>query len=125
MKKLFLGSVAFAVAATAAFGYGSYVAKIPNGNVFGCDTCHTSRKFLTAFKNNGNVWNKALAVKDSDGDRASNGVELQDPQGKWRENNPNPKVPGWSTYNPDSSGSTPPYADVEPVSWGRVKALFR
>lgn len=125
MRIAFAGLVALVVAATTAFGYGSYVAKIPNGDAFGCNSCHKSGKFLTAFKNNGNVWNKALAVKDSDGDRASNGVELQDPEGKWRENNPNPKVPGWSTFNPDDAGSTPPYADVEPVSWGRVKALFR
>jgi hypothetical protein len=125
MKTVFIGAGVFLIAAATTFAYSSYVVKIPNGDVFGCNSCHKSEKFLTAFKNNGNVWNKALAVKDSDGDRASNGVELQDPEGKWRENSPDPKVPGWNTYNPDDAGSTPPYADVEPLSWGRVKALFR
>lgn len=125
MRIVYIALLASVVAAATAFGYNSYVAKIPNGDAFRCNSCHKSEKFLTAFKNNGNVWNEALAKLDSDGDRASNGVELQDPDGKWRENNPNPKIPGWNTYNPDDSGSTPPYADVEPVSWGRVKALFR
>lgn len=125
MRTAFIITVAFVAMAATAFGYTSYVAKIPNGRIFSCNSCHKSGKFLSAFKDNGNVWNKALAVLDSDGDGASNGVELQDPEGKWRENNPDPNIPGWNTYNPDDSGSTPPYADVEPLSWGRVKALFK
>ena len=125
MRTAFIGAVAFVVAAAAAFGYSSFVAKVPNGDAFSCSTCHMTKKFYKDFKDNGNKWTKALALLDSDGDGASNGVELQDPEGKWRENDPNPKIPGWNTYNPDDSRSTPPYADVEPVSWGRVKALFR
>jgi hypothetical protein len=115
----------FLVAASLAYGRNAYVAKIPNGSAFSCATCHTEEKFKDDFKNNGLKWNATLAVKDSDGDHASNGVELQDPQGTWSEGKPNPKVPGWNTYNPDSRGSTPPYAAVEATSFGRVRALFK
>jgi hypothetical protein len=125
MRTAFIITVTFVAMAATAFGYTSYVAKIPNGDVYGCNSCHLERKFYTDFKDNGNKWNRALAVVDSDGDGASNGVELQDPEGVWSEGKQNPKIPGWSTYNPDNSRSVPPYADVEPVSWGRVKALFR
>lgn len=121
-------SIAFALvtaAATVALGHGQYVQRIPNGSVYSCDNCHKEHKFQQDFKNNGLKWDKALAVKDSDGDGASNGVELQDPDGKWSQGKADPKVPGWRTYNPDDHTSTPPYAAVEPVSMGRVKALYR
>ncbi|UCH78538.1 MAG: hypothetical protein JSU81_00910 [Candidatus Coatesbacteria bacterium] len=124
MRLLVLGLV-LAFAAGTAFGYGSYVAKVPNGDAFSCNTCHKEKKFYDDFKTNGNKWDETLAAKDSDGDGASNGVELQDPQGKWRENKPNPKIPGWDTYNPDDRTSIPPYVGVAPDSWGRVKALYR
>lgn len=123
--KFFVLALAVALAAGAAFGYGSYVAKVPNGDAFSCNTCHKETNFLDDFKTNGNKWDETLAALDSDGDGASNGVELQDPQGKWRENQQNPKIPGWSTYNPDDRTSIPPYVGVAPVSWGRVKTLYR
>lgn len=115
---------AVTLVAAAAFGYESYVARIPNGSAFGCGTCHSEGKFRADFKAAGNKWTPALARKDSDGDRASNGVELQDPEGKWSVGKADPKVPGWQTYNPDSRTSVPPYAPVAPTSMGRVKALF-
>ncbi len=113
-----------AVAVTAAFGYSSYVSKVPNGSVFSCQTCHKEKKFKADFANNGHKWDAALAVKDSDGDGATNGVELQDPNGNWRENDPDPHINGWDTYNPDDHNSTPPYAAVAPASFGRIKALY-
>ncbi|UCH78550.1 MAG: hypothetical protein JSU81_00970 [Candidatus Coatesbacteria bacterium] len=125
MKRISTAMVLILASATVALAHGSYVRRVPNGSAFSCNTCHTEKKFQDDFKNNGLKWNRALAIKDSDGDGASNGVELQDPGGTWRENNPDPKVPGWSTYNPDSRGSRPPYAPVEPTSMGRVKALFK
>jgi len=123
-------SLVFAVAvalAGAAWGYGSYVSKIPNGGVYGCNNCHDvgGNPFKTAFANNGHKWDAALAAKDSDGDGGTNGVELQDPDGNWKEGNPDPHVTGWGTYNPNDGGSTPPYAPVAPSSFGRVKAMFK
>jgi hypothetical protein len=125
MRNLAIIGLSVAAAAAAAFGYGSYVERIPNGTVFGCNTCHNQEEFLADFKAAGNKWSRALAAKDSDGDRASNGVELQDPEGKWTVGKADPKIPGWQTYNPDNKGSVPPYAPVEPTSMGRVKALFK
>jgi hypothetical protein len=116
---------AIIVMAPWAFGHSEYVQRIPNGSGYSCNNCHNEHKFQQDFKNNGLKWDKTLALKDSDGDGASNGVELQDPEGKWTQGKADPKVPGWSTYNPDDHTSTPPYAPVEPTSMGRVKALYR
>jgi hypothetical protein len=125
MKRISMVMVLMLALAAVALGHGSYVRRVPNGSAFSCNTCHSEEKFQRDFKENGLKWTKALAVKDSDGDGASNGVELQDPEGTWRENRPDPKVPGWRTYNPDSRTSRPPYAPVAPTSMGRVKALFK
>lgn len=108
-----------------ASAHSQYLNSIPNSNVYNCNTCHYQGKFKNDFAANNHQWNYALAVKDSDGDGATNGVELQDPQGNWRPGQPNPHINGWSTYNPDNPSSVPPYAPVEPGSWGRVKALYK
>jgi hypothetical protein len=125
MKFIIIIVIALLAAPAATFGYESYVTKVPNGSAFRCATCHAEGKFKKDFKDNDLKWNKALATKDSDGDRASNGVELQDPEGKWTTSKPDPKIPGWNTYNPDDRTSVPPYAPVDPTSMGRVKALFK
>jgi hypothetical protein len=125
IRELVIGLTAAVIAAGAAFGWGGWESRVPNGHVFGCNTCHMESKFYVDMVANGNVWNENLAVKDSDGDGYSNGIELQDPYGVWRPGKPNPSRPAWDTYNPDNSASVPPYAAVEPVSWGRVKAMFR
>ncbi len=81
------------------------VSQLPNGNSFGCRTCHdldtatqTSRgqsglarnrfgqavenQFLSPSGARGNVqWGATLAGLDSDGDGATNGAELGDPDG--------------------------------------------
>jgi hypothetical protein len=125
VRRLSITLVLIVATATAALGHGQYVQRIPNGSVFSCRNCHNEHKFQLDFKNNGLKWDKTLALKDSDGDGASNGVELQDPDGKWSQGKADPHIQGWSTYNPDDRTSTPPYAAVEPVSMGRVKALYR
>jgi hypothetical protein len=125
MKRISTVLALILASATVALGHGSYVSRVPNGSAFSCDTCHTEKKFQKDFKDNDLKWNKALAVKDSDGDGASNGVELQDPEGKWSPGKADPKVRGWKTYNPDDRKNKPPYAPVGPTSMGRVKALFK
>src|SRR6266545_3130696 len=72
--------------------------KVPNGNVYSCQTCHlpdpapksdnTQMKldFLAANK----TWTTELANKDSDGDGFTNGEELQDPEGVWAIGKPDP-----------------------------------
>ncbi len=127
MKVVVVIVVVAALAAPAAFGYGSYQSSIPNGTVFGCNNCHniSPNPFRTDFAANGKKWDNVLAVKDSDGDGATNGVELQDPQGAWRPGYPNPHIEGWSTYNPNDPNSKPPYTGVAPQSFGRIKALYK
>ncbi len=68
----------------------AYMDHIPNGEEFGCDTCHLQLPWLNAFGQDvgrtfplGTVqWAKVYAL-DSDGDGQSNGFELGDPCGEW------------------------------------------
>lgn len=95
------------------------VDQIPNGNAFGCTSCHVSiygGGDRTAFGDlvlnsfligSGNVdWVPDLALADSDGDGFSNGHELEDPFGIWSAETDNPGNPAWVT-NPGSSDDTP------------------
>lgn len=97
------------------------VQQIPNGQEFRCANCHISEfggGQLTPFgmqvrngylDNNGDViWSAALAALDSDGDGATNGEEMQDPNGEWSigQNNPGDRIlvtnPGDNTSVPTS-----------------------
>ncbi|GEM_PF-2891958 len=86
----------------------AYVARIPNGSVFNCSNCHAAaiNGFGNAFLLNGRVWNAALASADSDNDGATNGAELQDPNGLWQQGQPNPGTPALVT-NPGDPNSRP------------------
>ena len=68
------------------------VAQIPNGNSFGCRTCHNaSYSSLNSFGTDvlrivgrggrDRFWSQTLASKDSDGDGVPNGQELGDEDG--------------------------------------------
>jgi len=74
------------------------VNQIPNGSKFSCFNCHFDEggsrnlfgqqietNYLTVSGQNGDVkWGPALAALDTDGDGASNGAELLDPDGTWK-----------------------------------------
>ena len=76
---------------------------IPNGSVDRCSTCHLSsggggartpfgqavRPLVTRGRC-GEFWGPELAALDSDGDGRTNGEELQDPEGLWRDGDPDP-----------------------------------
>ena len=81
------------------------VGQVPNGEVFSCNTCHTSgggsprndfgltiqNSFLEPSGAQGDVqWGPALAALESDNDGFTNGEELQDPNGEWQEGQPAP-----------------------------------
>lgn len=109
------------------------VRQLPNGNKFGCASCHVdqsgggaltpfgdeiNRNYLMPSGSRGVVqWNAALAMLDSDGDGVSNGQELGDPDGD-RVIDPsievtNPGDPASSTQrtgdlNPDQGIDGPP-----------------
>jgi hypothetical protein len=95
-------------AAPGAFAFGEYDFLIPNGSVNSCDNCHGGDGSMYGdFGDNGNVWDDQLAMLDSDGDGFTNGDELLDPAGTWREGDPDPGDLSWVT-NPDYASSHPP-----------------
>ena len=133
---LFLGSLV----AEEAAARGKRVSQIPNGSVVGCNSCHTAgggsprnafgleieTNFLTAAGAAGDVlWGPELAALDSDGDGASNGAELGDPDGTWVAGDTNPEGEAFAPGDPES---TPPPAPqetaVEETTWARIKQLI-
>ena len=116
---------------------GKRVGQIPNGGIDGCNTCHTSgagtarNAFGMEIENgflddNGDViWGVELAALDSDGDGASNGLELGDPDGTWVADDADPE----NAFHPGDPDSTPPLPEPEPTaversSWAQIKALI-
>lgn len=119
--------------------------QIPNGDVNGCSNCHMSAfggdarnpfglvveaDFLTASGFAGDVvWGPELAAIDADGDGATNGEELQDPNGEWRPGDPAPGDPALVTkqWDPDSKPDPPPpvATSVAASTWARVKAAVQ
>jgi hypothetical protein len=91
----------------------TYVARIPNGSVYSCDNCH-STPFKTDFRNQGRQWTAALAQMDSDGDGYTNGEELLDPAGTWRQGDPDPGNPADVT-NPGDPASHPTPTPAPPT----------
>lgn len=102
-----------------------FVSQIPNGNKFSCITCHpngnygqfndfgkATKSFLSSGKIN---WGEAFALLDSDGDGFSNGVELQDSQGIWKQGENAPGDIGLVT-NPGDANSFPNENYVEDFS---------
>ena len=122
------------------------VFQIPNGSVNGCKNCHvppatitaggTARNAFgqtvgTAFLVNGDVnWGAALASVDTDSDGASNGAELQDPNGTWRAGDADPgdatlvTKPWDATSKPaPASGGTPSAGDGG-LSWNATASTY-
>ena len=133
---LFLGGLV----AEEAAARGKRVSQIPNGAVFSCNSCHTAgggsprnafgleieTNFLTAAGAAGDVlWGPELAALDSDGDGASNGAELGDPDGTWVAGDTNPEG---EAFAPGDPTSTPPPTShdtaVEVSTWAQIKHLI-
>ena len=120
MKRLVPISFAFLFMAltSEAFSRPSRPSQIPNGGVFSCANCHVNPAgggdrnvfgsvvesgFLNSMGASATVnWNAGLAALDSDGDGATNGEELGDPDGD------GVPVDGAVVTNPADSASTPP-----------------
>ncbi|MDA0748931.1 MAG: hypothetical protein O2954_20625, partial [bacterium] len=96
-------------------------AQLPNGIVNNCATCHVSdagggprnafgQVVGSEFLSGGNVvWNAALARLDSDGDGATNGQELGDPDGDGT------PTPGAQVTNPGDPSSKPAQQQQPPA----------
>ena len=79
------------LATSVAIAKPAFPSKVPYQG-FSCATCHDGspglaslNSFANDFRAAGNTWTVALCEKDSDGDGASNGAELLDPDCDWAE----------------------------------------
>ncbi len=120
MNKILSTSLIFFLLGSAVFlvGRSFRVSKVPHGSKFSCNTCHTNGggSPLNAFgldvnsrvtpNGSENFWTATFAALDSDGDGFTNGEELQDPSGEWREGGDSPGDVNLVT-NPGNANSTP------------------
>ncbi len=102
MKYITILLVSVVIIMSSAYSRSSRVNQIPNGSINNCTSCHNNTngggtrtpfgiEIENNFLNNGNVvWNAELAGIDSDGDGFTNGEELQDPLGTWKQGDPSP-----------------------------------
>lgn len=102
-----------------------FMKALPAYKHYKCLLCHTVSQPTSAsqlnsfgldFQKNGYVWNKALALKDSDGDGFPNGVELGDENGDGQ-----PEV-GFERSNPGDRMNTP--NSIDQGTWSLLKTLF-
>ncbi len=115
-------------------------AQVPNGSVLGCALCHNSSfggdarnafglTVQNGFLDAGNVvWGPELAAIDSDGDGATNGQELLDPDGLWQIGDDNPGDPAQLTLPWDADSFPPPPpapTAVTASTWASVKSALR
>jgi len=123
-----IGGAMFLYAATVGANSG-LMAQLPLSAPFGCANCHAGATATTVpadhalnafgvdFKNNGLVWNAALAGLDSDGDGCTNGTEIGDADGNGHadanvtQENSNPGAPDCTN-------------DTKDKTWGELKSLF-
>ena len=143
-SRTFYPLVALAVlAAAAADARPHRPGQVPHGQTLGCGLCHNSQfggdarnlfgqmveqGFLTSIGPDGDVeWGPELAALDADGDGATNGEELQDPQGTWSPGDPAPGDASAVTRpgDPDSTPPPPEPTSVTASTWAQVKAVAR
>jgi len=118
---------------------GPRVGQIPNGSVVACANCHVDPNgggprnsfgqivesdFLSAGKV---VWGPELAALDADGDGATNGEELGDPEGAWTvgDDNPGDAAAVTKPWDAESFPPKPEPTAVEGSTWAAVKALMQ
>lgn len=118
-------TVSFFLTFERAFAYESYMDRIPNGEKFGCLTCHKAvstipdsgpetppvasrelNNFGIDFKRFQLTWGIFMAYRDSDNDSFQNGRELLDPYGSWKPGDANPQ-PLHLVTNPGDAQSNP------------------
>ncbi len=112
------------------FAWGYRVNQMPNGSVFGCANCHINpsgggarndygKQIAASHLEGGNlVWSPELAALDADGDGATNGKELQDPDGSWRIGDAEPGDAELVT-NPGDASSVPVDSRVKSAGFDR------
>ena len=133
MKKIFTLFIIF-ILIQSVFGRPFRVNQVPNGSKFSCLTCHNGTggprnpfgleiqsQFLNPVSSSGMVvWEIDLAQLDSDGDGATNGSELLDPDGEWRAGDDDPgETDNVTNPGDDSSVNNTALsaASVSPSTW--------
>lgn len=117
--------VSLFIATASIFAREDEMRKLPVYRNYRCAICHRSsdpisgldlNAFGIDYKNNGSVWNAALAGKDSDNDGFRNGIELGDEDGDGTaEVSAERSNPGDPLNTPNS---------VDRATWGLIKSLF-
>jgi hypothetical protein len=111
--------------------------QVPNGTTLGCATCHVSAggggprnsfgtqvegDFLSQAGFAGVVqWGPELAALDADGDGATNGEELGDPDGSWVQGDANPAGEVFRPWDAESTPLAPMPTAVESSGWAEIK----
>ena len=106
------------------------MALLPAYNKFKCALCHTTdnptvadaglNTFGVDFDKNGQVWDRSLAVLNSDNDKCLNGFELGDEDGDGIFDHPGEAV---EHSNPGDSSDCSIALTVQ--TWGKIKEVFR
>ncbi len=125
MKKLYIPVLLVTVVSITFLTARSFrVQQVPYGSKFSCNTCHTNgggtprnafgKDVESRVTPGGNetFWGPELAALDSDGDGFTNGEELQDPNGTWKQGDPDPGDPNAVTH-PGDPNDHPPIVSVQ------------
>jgi hypothetical protein len=102
---------------------------LPAYERFQCVLCHISptptalsfqlNAFGNDFRNNGAIWDRTLALMNSDGDRCSNGYEIGDREGDGKfDDGGQPR----ERSNPGNPADCT--APIGPATWGLIKEIF-
>jgi hypothetical protein len=112
---------------SAALGSADEMIKLPSYTRFQCTICHTVNRptagtadlnlFGIDYLGNGKVWNRTLALMNSDGDNCPNGFELADLDGDGVPDEPG----GTENSNPGERDCT---IALSKQTWGIIKELF-
>lgn len=135
-----LAGTLFISAANEAEARPARMQQVPNIAAIGCGACHISpggggprnafgtmieNDFLTQAGFSGQViWGPELAALDADGDGATNGEELGDPDGLWAIGDASPAVDFTDPSDADSRPPEPEPTAVAASSWAQVKQLI-
>ena len=127
------------ILSTSADARSSRMRQVPNGTVLRCVACHVSSggprnafglqieaDFLSQAGFSGVVlWGPELAALDADGDGATNGEELGDPDGTWQQGDANPEDEVFFPGDAESMPPPPPVPTaIETTVWGQVKLFL-
>ncbi len=128
MRRLFLAFIFVLFCGSTTWAKPNFPTFIPNGAVNGCTNCHSGNPssgnpnlgpfgLTVAATGTPPNWD-ILCPGDSDGDGASNGLELADPDCVWTKGDPNPGSSGDVSLPGDPSSVPPGFGPSDPDTSG-------